>query len=148
MSTHASISVKSGDHIRTIYCQNDGYLEHTGAILLKHYNSKKKAEGLVDHGDASCINEVIGERIDNHRCVNDFVYYSKVRKQCRFYHRDYDEALSILEDMNKKELRDYMQYNYLYEDGAWYVSCHDTGYKWELLFIALANVAVSEKAAS
>ncbi len=39
------------DAYRTIVGLCDGYLEHTGAILLEHYNTPEKVDKLLDLGD-------------------------------------------------------------------------------------------------
>ncbi len=39
------------DAYRTIAGLCDGYLEHTGAILLEHYNTPEKVDKLLDLGD-------------------------------------------------------------------------------------------------
>jgi hypothetical protein len=38
-----------------IYCHWDGYFDHNGVILAKHYASQKKAEKLVAPGDMSSL---------------------------------------------------------------------------------------------
>jgi hypothetical protein len=39
MGTRSRIGVMHGDNVKSVYCHWDGYLEHNGEILLKHYDS-------------------------------------------------------------------------------------------------------------
>ncbi len=43
------------DAYRTIAGACDGYLEHTGAMLLEHYSSTEKVDRLLDLGDIRCL---------------------------------------------------------------------------------------------
>ena len=128
--THATVSIKDGRKFVTVWCNFDGYIDHLGKVLSEHYDTKEKVVDLISHGDACCINENIGERVDNYRCSTDFRYYEQVRHQCRFYHRDMDMELDIATDITEKELLSYADYNYLFKDGKWFVSCADTGNRW------------------
>lgn len=52
MSTHSTISVLCRDGlVRTVYCHQDGYLQHNGRILAEYYNSRDAAEALVAPGN-------------------------------------------------------------------------------------------------
>ena len=50
MGTRSRIAVMHGDNCKSIYCHWDGYLEYSGSILQKHYDSAK-ANNLVDYRD-------------------------------------------------------------------------------------------------
>jgi len=108
--------------IKASYLHYDGYPEHAGAILSKHYTFERKIDELLSHGDISCLGENIGEKID----FNDFKLLLE-RKQCRFYHRDRDEKLNleVLEDQCELESfgnSDCMaEYIYLFREGKWYI---------------------------
>ncbi len=43
------------DAYRTIAGACDGYLEHTGAVLLEHYDTPEKVDKLLDLGDIQCL---------------------------------------------------------------------------------------------
>ena len=60
MSTRAWIAkeVDNGKY-RSIYCHSDGYLSHTGMILLKHYDTEEKLDELLKLGDISLIGGVL-----------------------------------------------------------------------------------------
>lgn len=60
MGTRSRVAVMHGDVCKSVYCHYDGYLEHTGDILYKHYDSVKANE-LVSRGDNSGVQETIAE---------------------------------------------------------------------------------------
>lgn len=133
MSSHAQIGINKDNEIKTIYCHGDGYLRHLGVILFKHYSDEQKASELIAHGDASCIYEKIGtEPIDFSRRLYDKEYYESVKNQCVFYARDRQERLSI-QTLSKEELKNWMGWNYLFENGKWLVSCSASNYEWASL---------------
>lgn len=133
MSSHAQIGINKDNKIKTIYCHTDGYLRHLGVILFKHYSDEQKASELIAHGNASCIYENIGtEPIDFSRRCYDKEYYESVKHQCVFYARDRQERLSI-QTLSKEKLKDWMGWNYLFENGKWLVSCSTSNYEWTSL---------------
>lgn len=121
MATRSRIGVERDGIIKSIYCHYDGYLGGVGNYLLNYYNSQEKAEELISYGDMSCIGEVIGEKVD-------FDTFHDYGRQCLFYHRDRGEEFSITE-ISESELAEEQEYNYLFKDNMWYVSCWATRYK-------------------
>lgn len=103
MSTRSTIWIKNDNEYRGIYVHFDGYIKGNGKILLEHYNSVDKINSLIELGNVSALGETINDTI--------------------FYHRDRDEDdlsfynCSSLDQMEKL----FQQYNYLYQDGEWYV---------------------------
>ena len=62
MSTRAIVSVRRADEsYAAVYLHFDGYPEHTGEILMQHYNDQSAAESLVDGGDLRCLDRPTGE---------------------------------------------------------------------------------------
>lgn len=62
MSTHSRIGIINKDgSIESIYCHFDGYYSHMGAILLKHFNSQKKARALIALGELDSIDKETGK---------------------------------------------------------------------------------------
>ena len=61
MATRSAIGVMHGDNCKMVYCHWDGYLEHNGEILQKHYDSPK-ANHLVALGNLSSLRPNIGEQ--------------------------------------------------------------------------------------
>ena len=55
MATRSRIGIQLKDNsILSVYHHWDGYPEWLGRILNTHYNSREKAEELIDGGDMSC----------------------------------------------------------------------------------------------
>ena len=75
--------------IAAVYCHNDGYLAHVGAILDSHYQDESKVDELLKNGDLSVLDANIGEKIN----FDDFELRHK-NKQCLFYARDRGEKLA------------------------------------------------------
>lgn len=50
------IAKEIGDNqYRTIWCAFDGYLEHTGVMLARHYNTEERVDKLLDLGNLSGV---------------------------------------------------------------------------------------------
>jgi hypothetical protein len=118
MATRSAIIREREDGLfEGVYCHNDGYLEHNGKILAKHYQDADKIKDLISHGDMSVLaEEVTGTN------------------QCFYYHRDRNEewehtkpkisdSLSVLLERIDQE------YAYLYKDGVWKYSKHGDPWK-------------------
>lgn len=112
MSTRGVVAIKKSDgSYRGIWCQHDSYPDHLGDTLFKSYNTEEKVNELIDHGDASSIDDTINE--------------------CCFY-ADHGEELSIDEYASREEIVRkcdddvFMEYLYLFEDGKWYIYFQDS----------------------
>ncbi len=56
MSTRSRIAIEKEDgKVESIYCHFDGYPEHNGVILQKHYTDREKTQKLIDLGDISIL---------------------------------------------------------------------------------------------
>lgn len=119
MATRSTISVVREDgSVSQVYCHWDGYLEHNGVILQKHYKDFESVKELIDNGDLSSL----GTRV-NPRSIHTFD--SPEESVCVFYHRDRNEdgtEARHFVDMNDfyKNFQN-EEYNYLFRDGTWYV---------------------------
>ena len=61
MGTRSTIALEYADGtVGQVYCHWDGYLEHNGQILQKHYKDPFKVRELLDRGDTSTLDSVIG----------------------------------------------------------------------------------------
>lgn len=61
MSTRSTIGIRREDgSVTKIYCHWDGYIEWTGAILQKYYNTADKVEKLLALGNLSVLGPEIG----------------------------------------------------------------------------------------
>lgn len=92
MATRSRIAIENEDGtIKSIYCHNDGYLEHNGVILLKYYQDRERVEQLVALGDISSLNKNIEIKDDESVIA---------------YHRDFGEKLRFTTFKNIEELLD------------------------------------------
>lgn len=60
MGTRSRVAVMHGDVCKSVYCHYDGYLEHTGEVLNKYYDSTL-ANALVARGDNSGVQPTLEE---------------------------------------------------------------------------------------
>ena len=73
MGTRSMIAIQNpySKDVRAVYCHWDGYLEHNGAILQKHYSASPKVNNLIALGDMSSLGKVIGEAHPFSKFVSD-----------------------------------------------------------------------------
>ena len=107
MGTRSRVGVMHGDVVKSVYCHFDGYLEYTGQILLKHYDSTK-ANFLVSLGDNSGVKETVEEM--------------------NFYKDRGEEDVSwqvahSFEEFLEQVDRCCGEYYYIMRDGVWYAGC-------------------------
>jgi len=138
MGTRSTIALEYADGtVGQVYCHWDGYLEHNGMLLYKHYSNPFILRDLLDLGDISSLGRIIGTQ---HPFSPHFDEGSKVAYDAAqaagattFYGRDRGET-GIDQKMFKsfedyKERHQYEEYEYiLRKDGVWYVKCHDAPY--------------------
>ena len=136
MGTRSRVGVMHGDVVKSVYCHYDGYLEHTGKVLLKHYDSAK-ANDLVSRGDNSGVQPTIEE-------MN---FYSDRGET------DVDWAVaSTFEEFLEQVESCGGEYYYIIKDGVWYAGCmyHTEGLKkggLTRLDEAVADVLIAEAVA-
>ena len=132
MGTRSTIALEFADStVQQIYCHWDGYLEHNGQILQKHYSDPFKLRDLIDLGDMSSLGERIGTQ---------HAFDKAPEGECTFYLRDRKEqgckAKSFVDFQHYLVNHQYEEYEYiLRKDGNWYVKQHDNEY--ESLVLAL-----------
>ena len=132
MGTRSTIALEFADStVQQIYCHWDGYLEHNGQILQKHYSDPFKLRDLIDLGDMSSLGERIGTQ---------HAFDKAPEGECTFYLRDRKEqgckAKSFVDFQDYLAHHQYEEYEYiLRKDGNWYVKQHDNEY--ESLVLAL-----------
>ncbi len=111
MGTRSRVGVMHGTVCKSVYCHYDGYLEHTGQILLKHYDSAA-ANQLVARGDNSGVQPTISE-------MN---FYSE-RGETDV---EWQVAQTFEEFLDQVE-KCFAEYYYVMRDGVWYAGCvYDT----------------------
>ena len=107
MGTRSRVGVMHGDIVKSVYCHYDGYLEHTGKILLEHYNSAKANE-LVALGDNIGVQETVGE-------MNFYKDRGETDVEWAVAHT-FEEFLEQVEGCG-------CEYYYIMRDGVWYAGC-------------------------
>ena len=107
MGTRSRVGVMHGDKVKSVYCHYDGYLECTGQILLKHYDSPKANE-LVALGD----NSGVKERLED-------INFYRARGEVDI---EYQVALTFEEFLEQVEGCG-GEYYYIMRDGVWYAGC-------------------------
>ena len=136
MGTRSTIALEFADStVQQIYCHWDGYLEHNGQILQKHYSDPFKLRDLIDLGDMSSLGERIGTQ---------HAFDKAPEGECTFYLRDRKEqgckAKSFVDFQHYLVNHQYEEYEYiLRKDGNWYVKCHDAEY------VKLASAIMDEQ---
>ncbi|ECC6922195.1 post-segregation killing protein PndC [Salmonella enterica] len=144
MSTHSIISVVCRDGlIRSAYCHQDGYLQHSGRILVEHYNSQEKAEALIAPGNMSCLRARC-DKPEGHTgdspVAGVTVYWTR-DAGCpadETAARVYPDAEASMEGESDSTTG----YYYLYDGSCWMVKYHtNRGWQYRPLRQALRNAA-------
>lgn len=127
MATRSTIALEFADGtVQQIYCHWDGYLEHNGQILLRHYSNPFILRDLIDQGAISSLGPKVGTKHPFSKFETKEPYDEKLYEDMTtFYARDRGE------DLVKNTFKDYEdyrknaqseEYNYiLRRDGKWYV---------------------------
>ena len=105
MGTRSRVGVMHGTVCKSVYCHYDGYLEYTGELLHKHYDSVK-ANALVARGDNSGVKETLEEMNFYTDRGEEDVGYSVAHT--------FEEFLEQVEGC-------WAEYYYVMKDGVWYV---------------------------
>ena len=151
MATRSTIALEYADGtIGQVYCHWDGYLEHNGVLLSKHYSNPFILRDLIDLGDVSSLKPTIGTK-------HAFSHFDTEMKQEEYetlygemttlYGRDRGETGT--DSKTFIDFQDYMvrfqheEYAYiLRKDGQWYVKQHSN--EFELLTEALSKCNAEE----
>ena len=96
-----------GDVCKSVYCHYDGYLQYTGEILFKHYDSTK-ANLLVSLGDNSGVKETVEE-------MNFYKDRGEEDVSWQVAHT-FEEFLEQVNNCGG-------EYYYIMRDGVWYAGC-------------------------
>jgi hypothetical protein len=82
--------------VRAVYCHWDGYLEHNGSILHKHYSNSSKVNNLIALGGLSSLRAEIGDKhlFSSMELPKDqrAAHEAAVKDMCTFYGRDRGET--------------------------------------------------------
>jgi hypothetical protein len=96
-----------GNVCKSVYCHYDGYLDHTGRMLLTHWDADK-VNKLMELGDNSGIQESVEEM--------------------NFYKDRGETGVEAIQAHSFREFLDQVQscfgeYYYVMRDGVWYAGC-------------------------
>ena len=152
MGTRSMIAIENPHSlaVKSIYCHWDGYLEHNGAILEKHYSNSPKVNNLIALGDLSSLRPEIGDKHEFSRLdstLPEAEYEALYGDMCTFYTRDRGEDAPYKHFSTAKEAAAYYdgswcEYFYLFkydedlESGKWYYRTRENG-RWKRLATAL-----------
>ena len=141
MGTRSTIALEYADGtVEQVYCHWDGYLEHNGQILLKHYSNPFILRDLIDLGDLSTLRPTIGTKhAFSHfelRAEEVAGFKLLTENMCTFYGRDRGETGTSAKKFASYE--DYLlncqweEYDYILRNdngvAVWFVSDHDGAY--------------------
>ena len=110
--------------VTSIYCHWDGYPEHNGEILVKHWSDPDKIWALMDLGSLSSLGEEIGVKHGFSHLSTDLAeaqYLEQYGKMCVAYGRDRGETQVGSQTHNSlgKFLDNGEEYNYLWDGVRW-----------------------------
>jgi hypothetical protein len=146
--------------VKAVYCHWDGYLQHNGSLLEKHYSASPKVNNLIALGDLSSLGTQIGEvhPFSPHGSKEDEALYEHAKDMgyCTFYQRDRGEDAPYKFFSNIKEAVAYYdgswcEYFYLFrydidqEAGKWFYRTRENG-RWKRLATALKKFKAEEVA--
>lgn len=107
MGTRSRVAVMHGDVCKSVYCHYDGYLEYTGEILNKYYDSTA-ANALIARGDNSGVQKTLEE-------MNFYADRGEENVSWQVAHT-YEEFLDQVRGCGG-------EYYYVMCDGVWYAGC-------------------------
>ena len=158
MGTRSMIAIQNpySKQIRAVYCHWDGYLEHNGAILQKHYSNSPKVNNLIALGDISSLRPEIGEKHDFSRLDSTIpeaeyerlygdmtTYYGRDRGETDAEFRVFLTAADAIEHYEHSWAEYYYLFRYSkatdYESGDWFYKKGSKG-RWLKLSTAVKKL--------
>jgi len=160
MGTRSMIAIQNpySKDVRAVYCHWDGYLEHNGSLLQKHYSNSSKVNNLIALGDLSSLRPEIGEkhtfsRLDS--TLPEAEYEALYGNMCTFYTRDRGEDAPFKVFPTLAKAQDYFEgswceYLYVYkykksddyQSGEWHFK--KPGGRWKKLAPAIAKLKAED----
>jgi hypothetical protein len=146
--------------VRAVYCHWDGYLEHNGSLLQKHYSASPKVNNLIALGDLSSLRPEIGDKhLFSSLQIDDkaerAAYEETVKDMCTFYTRDRgeDAPFKVFPTLKKAEAYfegSWCEYLYVfkyskqddYQSGEWHYK--KISGRWKKLAPALAKLKAED----
>jgi hypothetical protein len=160
MGTRSMIAIQNpySKQVRAVYCHWDGYLEHNGAILQKHYSASPKVNNLIALGDLSSLRPEIGVKhafstLDLTKEEQE-AYELEHGNSCTFYGRDRGETgteFRVFDTLKQAEEHyTWSDYYYCfkyskaddYQSGEWFYK--QPGGRWKKLAPAIKKLDPAE----
>jgi hypothetical protein len=120
MSTRSVLAIKEGKRYKYIYVHSDGHPEYMWETLKEHYDTKEKAEELVNLGDLSFVGKEIGKK---HKFEDSYsehpnwtVAYGRDRGETGIEPREHKMSVKQL---NLRAERLNAEYFYVFNKGKW-----------------------------
>ena len=161
MGTRSMIAIQNpySKDVRAVYCHWDGYLEHNGSLLHKHYSNSSKVNNLIALGGLSSLRPEIGEKHEFSRLdstLPEAEYEALYGNMCTFYGRDRGETgqefkvFPTLAKASEYFEGSWCEYLYVfkyskaddYQSGEWHFK--QMGGRWKKLAPALAKLKAEE----
>lgn len=126
MATSATIILKTKEgNYKSIYLHNDGYPDWAGKVLKNHYTTYEKVDELLNLGNLSAIGYQPVEHPNGWNKDIFTLFDPKVMqenaKYCISYAARGEKSQEALTDQSLHDALGGTSYNYLYEDGKWYI---------------------------
>jgi hypothetical protein len=107
MGTRSRVGIMQGDVCKSVYCHYDGYLDHTGRVLLDRWDEAEVLK-LMKLGDNSGIQESVDEM--------------------NFYKDRGETGVGAIKANTFEEFLEQVEgcggeYYYVMRDGVWYAGC-------------------------
>ena len=133
MSTNSTIWIKNEDGtFEGVYCHWDGYVDGVGATLAHHYTDERKVRNLISLGAISSLGAKTGVTF----LPEGHTFDTPVEGFVVAYHRDRGEDLTIYKETEECKTLE-CEYNYLFDNGTWYVAFGENDNKYETIGIHL-----------
>ena len=161
MGTRSMIAIQNpySKDVRAVYCHWDGYLEHNGSLLHKHYSNSSKVNNLIALGGLSSLRPEIGDKHEFSRLdstLPEAEYEALYGNMCTFYGRDRGETgqefkvFPTLAKASEYFEGSWCEYLYVfkyskaddYQSGEWHFK--QMGGRWKKLAPALAKLKAEE----
>jgi hypothetical protein len=129
MATRSNIGiVNDNGSVTGIYCHWDGYPEHNGKLLLKHYTDSERINGLMSLGSLSILAE-------NLYSTDIHTFNNPQEGVCVAFGRDRGEknadskSFTNISEFEKFMDRTTADYQYLFNNGKWQYRNYDSTWK-------------------
>ena len=161
MGTRSMIAIQNpySKDVRAVYCHWDGYLEHNGSLLHKHYSTSSKVNNLIALGGLSSLRPELGVKHEFSRLdstLPEAEYEALYGNMCTFYGRDRGETgqeFKVFPTLKKAESYfegSWCEYLYVfkykksddYQSGEWHFK--KMGERWKKLAPALAKLKAED----